>query len=191
MIAQVYLGLDVCAMLNLEAKIKIRNVLSTNLRTAREQLCHDIINILGHYRKNVSVSSSPSQFVLPETMKIYPVMLLGLLKTPAFALIEDVKLDHKVASLSQLSYASVNTFWNRVYPRVFSVSAIINPENQYGTLISNPADGVVSNLIIKPNNMPSSVEKMQNTDAYLITNSDYIYVYLPDNVKDEIIQQVN
>lgn len=185
-----YLGIDVWSMLNLEAKTCIRTMLANNVKLAREQLCHFCINILGHYRKTVSVNSSSTQFVIPESMKVFIVCVLGLLKSPAFALMEDAKLDQKVADFTQLSSCSLAHFLAKMYPKMYSISTIINPENKFCTYISNETDGTISNSIVKPNNIPCSIDKIVDTDVVLIANSDYIYIYLPEKANDEIIQQV-
>lgn len=185
-----YSGADFCAMINLEAKLKINLMLTSNIKLAREQLCQDAISRLTHYRKVVSTSSGSTQFVLPETMKFYPIMLLGLMKTAAFALIEDAKLDCKVANIAQLSSCSFSQFWTRVYPKVFSISAIIQPDSMSGTIISDESNGSVNSNIIKPINIPSSMDKLSNNDAFIITNCDYIYIYVPELVQEDILQQV-
>lgn len=190
LIDQMYLGTDCCAILNLEAKRKIRSIVNSGVKVAREELCHNCINLLAHYRKTVSVNSGTSQFVLPETMKVFPIMMLSLLKTPTFALSEDVKLDCKVANIAQLSSCSLSYFWTKIYPRLFSVSAIIKSDTSFGKFLENPSDGTLTNIVVKPNNIPASIEKIAQNDITILSNSEYIYIYLPDSVSDEIVEQV-
>ncbi len=186
-----YLSIDVDAVLGLEAKRHVAEMLRTDIRNAREQLCQTGINVLAHYRKVVSGSTTSTQFVLPETMKVYPLLILGMMKTPAFRYLEELRIDSKVASMSQLLSASFSQLITRVYPRMYSVSQLIDPAQPYGTLIPAEENGVApSSAVFKPLNMPASVERMAGTDAYLICNSDFIYFYVPNMVGDEIIKNV-
>ena len=194
MIDQMYLSADMDAVLAIETKLKLQAMLHNTSRFAREQLCNTCINVLAHYRRTVSTASSTSQFVLPEVMKVYPLMVLSLLKTPALLYMEDIKLDNKVANAAQLASCGCAYLLTRAYARVFSVAAIIDPDSQYGTFLPNDeaeAANGVGNFVCKPCNIPASVTKMPNTDAYIISNSDYIYIYVPKETAEEQLLQAS
>ncbi len=185
-----YTGVDIDALLNLEAKQHVQTAQRSSVNNARNVLCQTAINILAHYRKLVSTTSAAAQFVLPESMKTYPLLLLGLLKTPAYGLIEDFRLDAKVANMMQFRSCSFAGLVMRAYPRLFSVGQIIDREQPWGTAIVNEADQSASASIHKPTNIPASVDKIATNDAYLLVNSDFIYVYLPNEVPEAVLSEV-
>jgi len=45
-------------------------------------LINDLVELLFNYRKNCAQAMSPTQLVLPETMRNYPLFLLSAIKTP-------------------------------------------------------------------------------------------------------------
>jgi protein transport protein SEC24 len=178
------------ALINLETKQNIQAMTKTSVSAARNQLCQTCINILAYYRKSVSSGSASAQFVLPESLKTYPLLLLGLMKTPGLGLIEDFKLDAKVANFCQFRSCSFTQLLTKAYPKVYSISQIIDSTQSAGTFIMNESDQSPTTSIYKPINVPCSVDKIVNTDAYLIVNSDFIYVYIPANLAEDIIRDV-
>lgn len=189
-IAHVYSGIDIDAVIGLEARLHILTMQRLSLSNARGELCETCIRTLAYYRKTVSVGSASGQFVLPESMKVYPILLLGLMKTPAYGLLESTKLDAKVANVIQLSELSFNYLLMKIYPKMYSVAQIIDPEQMDGTFILNQTDNTESTSIFKPMNIPSSADKISPTDAYLIANSDFIYLYLPKDISETILMEV-
>ncbi len=187
---QVYSSVDMDAVLALETKQHMQTILKSSISNGRNQLCQTCINVLAHYRKSVSTSSVSAQFVLPESMKVYPLLVLGLMKTPAFGLMEDFKLDAKVANIMQFRHCSFTHLAMRIYPRMYSIGQIIDPSQQWGTFIVNEADQTASTSIYKPVNIPASIEKIVPNDAYLIVNSDFIYVYLPKEVPETLLMEL-
>eukprot|EP00826_Nyctotherus_ovalis_P044929 TRINITY_DN48_c0_g1_i10.p1 TRINITY_DN48_c0_g1~~TRINITY_DN48_c0_g1_i10.p1 ORF type:complete len:555 (-),score=206.36 TRINITY_DN48_c0_g1_i10:96-1760(-) len=189
-ISHVYSSIDMDGLIGLEARVHMATMQKQSLGNTRNELCETCIRILAHYRKAVSTSSASGQFVLPESMKVYPLLLLSLMKTPAYGLMDNVRLDAKVANIIQLSELSFTYLLMRLYPKMYSVAQIINPEEPYGTLIINPTNNTESNAVFKPVNLPCSADKIVPTDAYLIANSDFIYVYLPKDVSESILMEV-
>ena len=185
-----YSSVDLDTVINIEAKQHLQTMLKSSVNNARNQICQTCINVLAHYRKTVSTTSASAQFVLPESMKVYPILILGLMKTPAFALMEDAKLDNKIASMMQLRSCSFPHFLMKIYPKMYSIEQIINPELQWGSFIVNEADQTMSNTLFKPANIPISADKIVTTDAYFLVNSDFIYVYLPNSVSETILMEV-
>jgi Sec23/Sec24 helical domain len=47
----------------------------------KEKIINDVIEMLYNYRVHCGQSNNPSQLVLPETLRIYPLYILSALKT--------------------------------------------------------------------------------------------------------------
>lgn len=67
------------------AQFKIRHSISTAMqlgaKRCKEKLINDIIEMLYNYRKNCGQSNNPSQLVLPEMLRLYPLYMLSALKS--------------------------------------------------------------------------------------------------------------
>lgn len=184
-LTQVYSSIDLEALLALETRLAISTMLKTMVNEAREKLCQDCISILTYYRKTVSTTNASVQFVLPESLKTYPLLLLGLLRTPALSYIEDFPLDQRVASLSKLQSCSFPWLFMQLYPRMYKVSSIIDTCQSNGTFVDEDVF-----CVVKPANVATSGSKMNAVDAYLVVGSEGIYLYLPESVSDVILGEV-
>ena len=193
-INQLYLFTDMEAITNILAKMYIPFQLKSTIKSARERLVAHIVNIMYYYRVQVSSSSSPSQFVLPDSLKSFPLYLLCILKSNAFLQLADIKLDAKVASMLQLSALGLSEFMKKIYTRWFMVTDISNTASKFGSF---NAEGV----LIKPPLTPATSEQLcvDGTltiyiyiyiEAYIVDTGDIIYLYLGAEIKAQFVQEV-
>ena len=67
------------------AQFKIRHTISQTMnlgaKRIKEKIINDVIDMLYNYRVHCGQSNNPSQLVLPETLRIYPLYILSALKT--------------------------------------------------------------------------------------------------------------
>ena len=75
-------------------------------KRSKEKLINDTIEMLYNYRKHCGQSNNPSQLILPEMLRQYPLFILSALKSPAFRLLTVTKLDLKIATLYRFVNAS-------------------------------------------------------------------------------------
>lgn len=146
--------------------------------------------MLAHYRKAVSSTNIAIQFVLPESMRTLPLMILSLLRTPAFDYIENHGIDERVATLLKLKSCSFPWMFMRTYPRMYKVSTILDTCQNFGTFIDNESDQSFSQYVFKPVNIASSISKINSVNAYLVVSCDYIYLYLPPDVSEMILFEI-
>ena len=181
--------------MNLLAKVNIGFMHKTTVKAAREKLVVTAVNILYYYRTHVSSSASPSQFVLPEAMKTFPLFLLCLLKSPAFLMLGDTKLDVKISSCYEILSGSQAHFIKKLYPKLYNVSSILDQESHVGKLTQH-------GLVVKPKNIPTAREKLLNhcniqiihycvLGAFLIDNGDFIYFQIGSDISIQFLQEVN
>lgn len=178
-------------MLFFEAKLGIEKLfLKSNVAKAKELLINNCVNNLAFYRRMFSTDSGAARLIMPESMKVYIVTLLGLFKTPAFETWDHATLDSKIANISQFRSCSIMQFWTRIYPKLYSVSEIMDPDKECGTVLQANLDEIYAKVTSKAMNIPSSVQCMINSDAYILSNSECIYIYFPTNVNNQIIEYV-
>lgn len=189
-VSQLYSSIDMDAVLGLEIRQTASILQKMTLNNARNKLCQTCTNVLAHYRKTVSKTVASAQFVLPESMKAYPLLVLGLLKTPAYGFTECFRLDNKVANIVQLMQGSFSYALMKVYPKLYSVARIVDPSQDSGTMIVNEQDQTASGSVMKPLNIACSAEKISPNDIYILANSDFIYIYLPKDVSETLLGEV-
>lgn len=51
-------------------------------KTVRECMINNLVSLLYNYRVNCAQNSSPSQLILPDSLKLLPLYVLTALKTP-------------------------------------------------------------------------------------------------------------
>ncbi len=154
----VYLSADIEAIINLTGKINVCHIFRTSVKSGRERMLANAINVLYYYRTHVSSTASPSQFVLPEAMKTYPLYLLALLKTPAFMMLSDTKLDLKTYSMYSILNSPLPSFMKSLYPKLYPVTQVNDPESLMGKVTDEGA-------IVRCQNIPSSQEKIISSGA--------------------------
>ncbi|KAF4721319.1 Protein transport protein Sec24D, partial [Perkinsus olseni] len=119
-----YRSPDVETLTNLLARQAAEDMLLTG-HSPREKLLGQCSTVLHAYRVNCASSSAPkhtgTQLLLPETLKLMPLYIGGLLKLPAFRPAADVSIDERYECLMSLLGYSVSQSTHRVYPRVYSL----------------------------------------------------------------------
>ena len=60
---------------------------SSNAKSVKDSIINQVVELLTKYRKSCSSNSAPSQLVIPESLKIMLIQILGALRSPAFALL--------------------------------------------------------------------------------------------------------
>ena len=73
------------------AQFKIRQTIASTMqlgaKRTKEKLINDTIEMLFNYRKHCGQSNNPSQLMLPETLRQYPLFILSALKSPVSSLL--------------------------------------------------------------------------------------------------------
>ena len=179
----IYSGVDVESTINLIGKILLSSLMKNSIANIRNKLYSYIVNILYFYRSRVSIQSSPAQFVLPDSLRLLPLYGLGLIKSHALIPMDETKLDYKVAMIYQLCYCSLTHFLTKLYPRLYKITDISKADSNIGEVTD-------AGYISVPTNIPATKEKITNSDAYLIGDADYIYVYIRNECAAEWIKAI-
>jgi protein transport protein SEC24 len=108
------------------------NSSKNSIQALQTTLNDHAIDMLYSYRKHCAASSSPGQLILPESLKLLPLYLSSLYKTPMFSINRPysgsltnatdsmlVRADSRNASLVYLSSLTAARFVPFIYPRLF------------------------------------------------------------------------
>jgi protein transport protein SEC24 len=180
-IPDLFRNADCGAITNLIAKMAIDKIQTTKLSDAREAIVNKCVDILAVYRDTFGTAGAgnpapattqPGQLLIPENLRLLPLYVLALAKSPLFRPI-DVRPDERVFHLHRFKTLPVDPSLNFIYPSLFNVNALT-----YDTAHTLPA---VLNL---------SSEKLERRNMYLMDNNLTLTLYIPKQVNPAVIYEV-
>jgi len=169
------------AITNLIAKMAIDKIQTTKLSDAREALVNKCVDILAVYRDTFGTagagnpapaSTQAGQLLIPENLRLLPLYVLALAKSPLFRPI-DVRPDERAFHLHRFKVLPVDTSLNFIYPSLFNVSTL--------TLDAAHSLPPVLNL---------SSEKLDRRSLFLLDNNLTLVLYVPKQVAPAMLHDV-
>ncbi|CAN8063252.1 unnamed protein product [Agarophyton chilense] len=164
------------------------------------------------YRKHCTTASLSGQLILPEALKVLPVMILGLLKSAAFRKAalsmqapDAVTVDERAATLSFINSAKVSEVAALCYPRMWDLTDLHEKAGFPLPPPANPmvsaAGGEVANAqgpskepIALPNTIPLGAESLADNKMLLVENGMQMVLWLGTQVDkreaEDVIVQV-
>lgn len=174
-LADMYRHADIEATMALMAKIASDEVPRRGLGYTKARIRNTIKNSLAMYKKEVS-NNHMSQYhlVLPETLRLLP--LLGNCLTKSDILIggDEVKADARMAALHRLNVGSLADVMLTIHPLLFSASTEedqLQMENA-----ENPHQGRL------PAMLPLTQRYMSDDEVYVMCDSDNMLLWIGKNV---------
>jgi len=172
---------DLDALVNFQAKRSIIDPGTLSMEAARNQLIQTCVQILYVYRKFCATNPAPGQLILPESLKLLPLYTLGLLKNKALtgdvAIVKTDERAHLIQRLLTLSASETASF---VYPRMFplhNLGANHGYYNQHGQVVMPPTISL-------------SAEKLDPEGAYLMDNSETMFLWLGASCPRSFVEQL-
>lgn len=168
---------DCEAVCNFLSKRAVSLVTSDPMNVIRDLVAQRISLILGGYRKHCSPNTSVTQLVLPESLKLLPIYLLSLLKTKAFNAFS-IKSDLRIFWIRLINSLSVRQMAYLCYPRLYCLTDGSFPEEYLD------AENVF------PTPLLLSMENVNPTQVYCISNGIFIIVFIGSAVEPQTIQNL-
>lgn len=178
----------------------------TPLSKAREALVEKTTQALFVYRKHCTTAPLSGQLILPEALKILPVMMLGISKSHAFRptapsgqSTEAVSLDERIAALSFLSWASPSDITAMCYPRMYELHRLPPAAGLPAPAPSHPivpsqggadASKKPAEPIAMPNTIRASAEVLADDALLLIENGMRMTVWVGPNADRKLVNDV-
>lgn len=142
-----------------------------NPRPAKEELTKRLIHILAAYRKHCTTSStSSSQLILPEGLKLLPVYLCGALKCDAIDGGQEMFPDDKVLAQINLLGALPAESQVTLYPRMYAIEACSaeDEDNEFG-------------LVAKLTRCLRLIIEEEKGQCYVLENGYYLFIFFPSS----------
>ena len=105
-------------------KKEISRVSLKGPKAARESVTNNLVTLLYQYRHHCATSSSPSQLILPDSLKLLPLNILSVLKSPALRMLSNSRLDEKIHWIHKFMSMPLNLIPYYFYPRIYKVTDI-------------------------------------------------------------------
>jgi len=149
------------------------------IKESRDQLTDACSEILYTYRVECAESSSSSQLVLPECLKLLPLFTMSLLKHRILRdeIDPDVRVAHLLISLTNPCHAAAPYVYPHMYPlhRLTLQDCTMNP---------------VINQFSWPKTCSLSKRLLQQDGLYLINTGIHIWLVVGERLSEEIMNQV-
>ncbi|KAI1887723.1 hypothetical protein AGOR_G00193260 [Albula goreensis] len=117
-LADLYKSCETDALINFFAKSAYRAMVNQPLKAVREILVSQTARMLACYRKHCASPSAVSQLILPDAMKVLPVYMNSLLKSPALVSSTDLSTDDRALQRMTVTTMGVEDTQVLFYPRL-------------------------------------------------------------------------
>ncbi|KAJ3166384.1 COPII subunit [Geranomyces variabilis] len=179
-LADVFAATDQFALASLLSKKAIERALSSKLEDARDALMYKLDDILGAYKSAFTSSGQSVQLLVPENLKLLPLLILGLLKNATFRATSTIPSDVRSYLMAMLYVLPPELSIAQIHPRFWALHTL---EPQAG--LPGP-DGT----IVYPATMNLSSEKLERHGLYLLENGLDMFLWVSRGVSPELIHQL-
>jgi len=149
------------------------------IKESREQLTAACTEILYTYRVECAESSSSSQLVLPECLKLLPLFTMSLIKHRTLR--DEIEPDKRVAHLLISLSTPCHTAAPYVYPHMYPLHRL----TRQACLVNQ-----ATNQICWPKTCALSKRVLQEDGLYLINTGMHIWLVVGEKLPQELITQV-
>ncbi len=173
---EIFDGVDVGAMTDLLSKMAIEKVLNGSLEEARDALSNKVIEI-SKCVKNLYKLGNSGQLMLPESIRLLPLLLSGLLKTVAFRSGNVTSPDLRSCTLSLMKTMSIPETLDLVYPFFFGIHSL------------EPAAGLpdeTTGKIVLPARLPLSSEKLERHGLFVLHDGQTSMLWVGSQIHPDL-----
>ncbi|TSL34588.1 Protein transport protein Sec24D [Bagarius yarrelli] len=171
-LAELYKSCETDALINFFAKSAYHAILSQPVRTVREILVRQTAHMLACYRKNCATPSAASQLILPDAMKVFPVYMNSLMKTPVLVGSTDLSTDDRAFYRLNVMSMGVEESQVLLYPQLIPVHSM----------------DVAGDSI--PPAVRCSEERLSETGVFLLENGQSMFLWLGQACPPDLIQNL-
>ncbi|KFV88830.1 Protein transport protein Sec24B, partial [Struthio camelus australis] len=177
-LADVYAGADVQAVVCLLANMAVDRSVSSSLSDARDALVNAVVDSLSAYMSTAS-NLQQSMLIAPNSLKLFPLYILALLKQKAFRTGTSTRLDDRVYAMCQMKSQPLVYLMKMIHPNLYRIDK----------LIDESAIHVNDKVVPQPPLQKLSAEKLTREGAFLMDCGSIFYIWVGKNC-DNFIKDV-
>lgn len=171
-LSELYKSCETDALINFFAKSAYRAMLNQPMKTVREILVNQTAHMLACYRKNCASPSAVSQLILPDAMKVFPVYMNSLLKTPALVSSTELSTDDRAFHRFMVNAMGVEETQVLLYPRLIPLHT----------------------MDVSSESLPAAVrcseERLNESGMFLLENGLSMFLWLGQACSPDLIQNL-
>ncbi|GCB67484.1 hypothetical protein scyTo_0015121, partial [Scyliorhinus torazame] len=178
-VADVYAGADVQAITCLLATMAVDRSVSSSLSDARDALVNAVVDSLSAYRSTVS-NLQRSVLVAPNSLRLFALYILALLKQQAFRTGTSTRLDERVFAMCEMKTQPLVHLMLTIHPNLYRIDNL-------------PDEGSITvgdKIIPQPHILQLSAEKLSKEGAFLMDCGSAIYLWVGKNCSSNFISEV-
>lgn len=159
---------DQQCIVGLLAKMAVDRTLNTNLADAREAFINVCVDTIERW-KMLQCINQPGVLPCSTALRLLPLLILSLLKSPAFTTRPGVKLDERTAALIMMKCLPLSQLIQTLYPDMYRVDSLE---------LANTKDDEDGNPVPHPDRLQLSAEHVALNGAYLLDCGDQMLLFL-------------
>ncbi|KAG8454079.1 hypothetical protein GDO86_000642 [Hymenochirus boettgeri] len=178
-IPDVFAGADVQAITSLLANMAVDRSVSSSLSDARDALVNAVVDSLSSYSSTLS-NLQQSSLIVPNSLKLFPLYILALLKQKAFRTGTSTRLDDRVFAMCQMKSQPVACLMKMIHPNLYRIDRL----TEEGAMLVN--DRVVPQPLLQS----LSAEKLSREGAFLMDSGSSLYIWIGRNCPSSFLSDV-
>ncbi|KAJ7509502.1 protein transporter SEC24 [Mycena galericulata] len=179
-VSEVFASADALAIATLIAKQAVQRPSSLTLEDRRDKLMKTVADMCGAYSRENNAHSSEPLLLLPQNLKMLPVLMLGLFKKLAITGSTETTSDMRAFARALLNAASTAQLIRYIYPNVYclhNMPAEVGFIGEEGTLLM-------------PTPLPLTSAWWEPHGLYLIDDGQIIYLWVGRDAVPQLIFDV-
>ncbi|XP_037116537.1 protein transport protein Sec24D [Syngnathus acus] len=169
-LSELYKSCETDTLVNFFAKSAYRAILNQPLKNVRDILVNQTAHMLACYRKNCASASVASQLILPDAMKVFPVYMNSLMKTPPLTGSTELSTDERAHQRLALMAMAVEDSQLLLYPRL------------------TPLHNMDVSSEVPPAPTRCSEERLTDDGVFLLENGHVLFLWLGQASPPDVIQ---
>ncbi|XP_069711615.1 protein transport protein Sec24B isoform X3 [Phaenicophaeus curvirostris] len=178
-LADVYAGADVQAVVCLLANMAVDRSVSSSLSDARDALVNAVVDSLAAYMSTAS-NLQQSMLIAPNSLKLFPLYILALLKQKAFRTGTSTRLDDRVYAMCQMKSQPLVHLMKMIHPNLYRIDKLIDEATIH----------VNDRVVPQPPLQKLSAEKLTREGAFLMDCGSIFYIWIGKNCDNNFIKDV-
>ncbi|XP_063280720.1 protein transport protein Sec24B-like isoform X2 [Prinia subflava] len=178
-LSDVYAGADVQAVVCLLANMAVDRSVSSSLADARDALVNAVVDSLAAYMSTAS-NLQQSILIAPNSLKLFPLYILALLKQKAFRTGTSTRLDDRVYAMCQMKSQPLVRLMKMIHPNLYRIDKLTDESTIH----------VNDRVVPQPPLQKLSAEKLTREGAFLMDCGSIFYLWIGKNCDNNFIKDV-
>ncbi|EZG55503.1 putative Sec24-like protein [Gregarina niphandrodes] len=166
--------------------------LMSGRQNVQEDVDHVVAEILLSYRLHAATNSPFGQLILPEALKLLPLYLTALFKSPCTRKMGDLS-DARVEAMNLLNNQPLANVCRYIYPFLYPLhrSVVQLKGEELGRVgFHTDVQHQTWTFVFVPQTLPASGERVNSDGVYLLDDGTQFLLYLGQHVLDTVRRQI-